>query len=188
MLRRQKLMAETDPDVMFLSELLGMMLQGSWMVNTFYTAENASDFAWAQIPYHDANGNGQCDEGERVTMYNGLGWAVAADTQYPDEAYSLIAALSTEEGQQKQAELGVTMAAYKGCSDAFLSAFDGMDISPFLTVEDNGTLIQHPASRYTTAWEGGFTTGLIPAWQNPERMADVCVEMAQMMNNVLATE
>lgn len=109
----QKLMAETDPDVMFLSELLGMMLQGSWMVNTFYTAENASDFAWAQIPYHDANGNGQCDEGERVTMYNGLGWAVAADTQYPDEAYSLIAALSTEEGQQKQAELGVTMAAYK---------------------------------------------------------------------------
>lgn len=184
----QKLMAETDPDVMFLSELLGMMLQGSWMVNTFYTAENASDFAWAQIPYHDANGNGQCDEGERVTMYNGLGWAVAADTQYPDEAYSLIAALSTEEGQQKQAELGVTMAAYKGCSDAFLSAFDGMDISPFLTVEDNGTLIQHPASRYTTAWEGGFTTGLIPAWQNPERMADVCVEMAQMMNNVLATE
>ena len=184
----QNLMADTDPDVMFLSGLIGMMLQGSWMVNTFYTADNAADYAWAQIPYRDANGNGQCDEGERVSMYNGLGWAASADTKYPDEAYSLISAFCSEEGQKEQAELGVTMAAYKGCSDAFVSAFDGMDISPFLTVEESGTLIQHPASRYTTAWEGGFTTGLVPAWQNPETMADVCVQMADMMNEVLATE
>ena len=63
-----------------------------------------------------------------------------------------------------------------------------MDISPFLTVEKDGVLIQHPASRYTTAWEGGFTTGLIEAWQNPDSMADVCVKMAEMMNEVLANE
>ena len=166
----------------------GMMLQGSWMVNTFYTAENAADYAWAQIPYHDTNGNGQCDEGERVSLYNGLGWAASTETKNPDAAYSLISAFCSEEGQKKQAELGVTMAAYKGCSDAFVSAFDGMNIAPFLTVEEDGTLIQHPASRYTTAWEGGFTTGLVPAWQHPETMADVCKEMAQMMNDVLATE
>ncbi|MBQ2641270.1 MAG: sugar ABC transporter substrate-binding protein [Lachnospiraceae bacterium] len=184
----QNLMADTDPDVMFMSGIVGMMLQGSWMVNTFYTAENAADYAWAQIPYHDTNGNGQCDEGERVSLYNGLGWAASAETKNPDAAYSLISAFCSEEGQKKQAELGVTMAAYKGCSDAFVSAFEGMDIAPFLTVEEDGTLIQHPASRYTTAWEGGFTTGLVPAWQHPETMADVCKEMAQMMNDVLATE
>ena len=80
------------------------------------------------------------------------------------------------------------MAAYKGCSDAFVSAFEGMDISPFLEVEETGTLIKHPASRYTTAWEGGFTTGLVDAWQNPSSMADVCKSMADMMNEVLATE
>ena len=184
----QNLMADTDPDVMFLSGIIGMMLQGSWMVNTFYTAENSADYAWAQIPYHDTNGNGQCDEGERVSLYNGLGWAAAANTKYPDEAYSLISAFCSEEGQKKQAELGVTMAAYKGCSDAFVGAFEGMDISPFLTVEENGTLIKHPASRYTTAWEGNFTTGLVPAWQNPSTMADVCKQMADMMNEVLASE
>ena len=184
----QNLMADTDPDLMFLSGKVAMMLQGSWMVNTFYTAEFHDDYAWAQIPYHDTNGNGQCDEGERVTMYNGLGWAAAANTQYPDEAYSLISAFCSEEGQKKQAELGVTMAAYKGCSDSFVSAFEGMDISPFLAVEENGTLIKHPASRYTTAWEGNFTTGFVPAWQNPSTMADVCKQMAQMMNEVLASE
>ena len=184
----QSLMAETDPDLMFMSGIVGMMLQGSWMVNTFYTAEQSANYAWAQIPYYDANGNGACDEGERVSLYNGLGWAAAANTDLPDEAYSLISAFCSEEGQKKQAELGVTMAAYKGCSDAFVSAFEGMDISPFLEVEENGTLIQHPASRYTTTWEGGFTTGLVEAWQNPSSMADVCKKMADMMNEVLATE
>lgn len=184
----QNLMADTDPDLMFMSGIVGMMLQGSWMVNTFYNAEMSADYAWAQIPYHDTNGNGQCDAGERVSMYNGLGWAAAANTEYPDEAYSLISAFCSEEGQKKQAEKGVTMAAYKGCSDAFVSAFEGMDISPFLTVEESGTLVKHPASRYTTAWEGGFTTGLVPAWQNPSTMADVCKQMADMMNEILASE
>ena len=184
----QNIMADTDPDLLFMSGIVGMMLQGSWMVNTFYTAEQSANYAWAQIPYHDTNGNGQCDEGERVSMYNGLGWAAAANTDYPDEAYSLISAFCSEEGQKKQAELGVTMAAYKGCSDAFVSAFEGMDISPFLTVEESGTLIKHPASRYTTAWEGNFTTGLVPAWQNPSTMAVVCKQMAVMMNEILASE
>ena len=184
----QNLMADTDPDLMFMSGIVGMMLQGSWMVNTFYTAENSADYAWAQIPYHDTNGNGKCDEGERVSLYNGLGWAAAANTKYPDEAYSLISAFCSEEGQKEQAERGVTMAAYKGCSDSFVKAFEGMDISPFLTVEENGTLIKHPASRYTTTWEGNFTTGFVSAWQNPSTMADVCKEMAVMMNEVLASE
>ena len=184
----QSLMSDTDPDVMYLSGLVGMMLQGSWMVNNFYTAENAANYAWAQIPYHDANGNGQCDQGERCSMYNGLGWAASANTSNPDATYSLIAAFCGEEGQKKQAELGVTMAAYKGCSDAFINAFDSMDISPFLTVEQTGTLIQHPASSYTTAWEGGFTTGLVAGWQNPDSMEEVCHEMADMMNKVLESE
>jgi multiple sugar transport system substrate-binding protein len=184
----QNLMADTDPDQMFLSGLVGMMLQGSWMVNTFYTAENSSSYAWAEIPYYDANGNGTADEGERCSMYNGLGWAADANTEDPQAAYDLIAAFCSKEGQTEQAELGVTMAAYKGCSDSFVSAFDGMDLSPFLDVEENGTLIQHPASRYTTRWESAFTTGLIDGWQNPSSMESVCKSLADQMNEILAEE
>jgi multiple sugar transport system substrate-binding protein len=184
----QSLMAETDPDVMFQSGIIGMMLQGSWMVNTFYQAENSADYAWAEIPYYDANGNGTCEKEERVSLYNGLGWAADVDTEDPQAAYDLIAAFCSEEGQLKQSELGVTMAAYKGCSDAFVTSFDGMDLSPFIEVEENGTLIQHPASKYTTQWESAFTTGLITAWQNPSQMEAVCVELAAEMNDILATE
>ena len=104
----------------------GMMLQGSWMVNTFYTAENAADYAWAQIPYHDTNGNGQCDEGERVSLYNGLGWAASAETKNPDAAYSLISAFCSEEGQKKQAELGVTMGGMKGAAGGIKGGMKGV--------------------------------------------------------------
>ena len=77
--------------------------------------------------------------------------AASANTADPQAAYDLISAFCSEEGQLKQSELGVTMAAYKGASDAFADAFEGMDITPFLSIEEDGTLIQHPASRYTTA-------------------------------------
>lgn len=184
----QNIMADTDPDNLFLSGMVGMMLQGSWMVNTFYSAENSADYAWAEIPYNDANGNGQADEGERCSLYNGLGWAVDKNTADPQAAYDLIAWFCSEEGQKKQSEYGVTMSGFKGASDAFPSAFDGMDISAFLKVEENGTLIQHPASRYTTRWEGLFTQGLIPAWQNPSSMEQVCRDMAAGMNAILAEE
>lgn len=181
-------MAVTDPDVMFQSGIIGMMLQGSWMVNTFYKSENSGDYAWAEIPYYDANGNGTCEKEERVSMYNGLGWAASANTEDPQAAYDLISAFCSEEGQLKQSELGVTMAAYKGCSEAFVNAFEGMDLSPFLEVEENGTLVQHPASKYTTRWESAFTTGLIAGWQNPSQMEEVCKGLAAEMNEILASE
>ena len=184
----QDAMANTDPDVLFLSGKVAMMLQGSWMVNTFYTAENSADYAWAEIPYNDANGNGQADEGERCSLTNGLGWAVDKNTADPQAAYDLVAWFCSEEGQQKQSDYGVTMSGYKGISDSFPNAFEGMDISAFLKVEENGTLIQHPASRYTTRWEGMFTQGMIPAWQDPSSMEQVCREMADGMNAILAEE
>ncbi|MBQ6388426.1 MAG: sugar ABC transporter substrate-binding protein [Mogibacterium sp.] len=184
----QNLMADTDPDVMFMSGIIGMMLQGSWMVNTFYTADNSADYAWAEIPYYDANGNGSADEGERCSLYNGLGWAASAKTADPKAAYDLISAFCCEEGQLKQSEYGVTMAGYKGASDAFPGAFEGMDISSFLKVEEDGTLIQHPASRYTTRWEGMFTTEFVNGWQNPSTMEEVCKSIAAEMNSILAEE
>ena len=184
----QDAMANTDPDLLFLSGTVGMMLQGSWMVNTFYQAEFSDSYAWAEIPYYDANGNGTPEKEERVSLYNGLGWAAPANAKDPQACYDLISAFCSEEGQRKQSELGVTMAAYKGMSDAFVGAFEGMDLSPFLDIEEDGTLVMHPSSKYTTAWEGMFTTELVPAWQAPETMADVCRGLAVAMNEILATE
>jgi hypothetical protein len=63
-----------------------------------------------------------------------------------------------------------------------------MDITPFLEIENSGTLVLHPASKNTTQWETTFTTELVNAWQNPDTMADVCRSIAVTMNEQLANE
>ena len=69
----QATVAETGTDSLFQSNLVGMITQGSWMINSFYKAENHADYKWAMMPYADVNGNGACDKGERWSAYNGLG-------------------------------------------------------------------------------------------------------------------
>lgn len=189
----QTMVAESGTDSLFQSNVVGMITQGSWMVNSFYSAEGHENYKWAVLPYADVNGNGSCDAGERQSCYNGLGWAIAANTEHPDEAYSLISYFASEEGQKKQAELGVTMAAYKGMSDAFTSAFDGMDLSAFTKIEDDGTLYFRPYTRKTTVWEDAIQQQgcFLDAWQDPsdpDKMSTACDNAQKIIEDAIAAE
>lgn len=184
----QDTMASTSGDTMFLSGLIGMECQGSWMVNTYNTADNVSDYGWAMIPYADLNGDGQCQKEERCSIYNGLGWSMSANTQDPEGAWGLISALCSEEGQQKQSELGVTMSGYVGASDAFVDAFDQMDVSPFVKVEQEGTLVFRPVSKNTAKWADNNADLLVDAWTNPANMEADLKQAAADMNEILAEE
>ena len=189
----QTMVAESGTDSLFQSNVVGMITQGSWMVNSFYSAEGHENYKWAVLPYADVNGNGSFDAGERQSCYNGLGWAIAANTEHPDEAYSLISYFASEEGQKKQAELGVTMAAYKGMSDAFTSAFDGMDLSAFTKIEDDGTLYFRPYTRKTTVWEDAIQQQgcFLDAWQDPsdpDKMSTACDNAQKIIEDAIAAE
>ena len=184
----QALTSENGTDVLFKNNKGAMCTMGSWMINSFYTADNKDDFAWEVLPYYDANGNGKADEGERVSIYNGLGWAASADTKDPAAAWSLIEWFSSEEMQLMQSEEGVTMAGYIGASEAFMNAFPGMDISAFLKMETEGTLIFRPYSKYTSRWESQSQQDLVTAWNDPAQMEGICRKIAGDMNAQLAQE
>jgi multiple sugar transport system substrate-binding protein len=189
----QTVVAETGTDSMFMSGLTAMITQGSWMINSFYTAENSSDYAWAMLPYADTNGNGTCDEGERYSAYNGLGWAASKSTSDPNAAWSLISYFCSETGQKEQAELGVTMGGMLGVSDAFADAFPGMDVSAFIRAEEEGDLFFRPYTRKTTVWEDKIqqTGAFLDAWQNPDdasAMATACDNAQQIIEDAIAAE
>lgn len=181
-------MASTGPDTMFQSGLVGMICQGSWMVNSFYTADNADDYAWVMMPYADVNGNGQCESSERCSIYNGLGWSIYSGSKNPDAAWSLISHFASKEGQMKQSELGVTMAGYIGCSEPFANTFEGMDVSPFVDIEEEGTLIFRPYSKNTAVWEDDANLALVDAWAAPKTIEEVLQKIAADMNTALAEE
>lgn len=189
----QSVVAETGTDSLFMSGKCAMITQGSWMINAFYTAENSKDYKWAMIPYGDANGNGACDEGERASSYNGLGWAVNAKTGDPDSCYSLISFFCSEEGQKLQAEYGVTMGGMEGVSDAFANAFEGTDVSAFIKVEDEGTLFMRPYTRNTTVWEDAIQQqgAFLDAFQNPsdpKTMSNACDAAQKIIEDCISKE
>ena len=184
----QDSMANTGGDTMLVSGKIGMYLDGSWMANAYYSADNKDDLAWVEIPYEDVNGDGQAQKEERVSIYNGLGWSIYKDSANADASWSLVSALTSKEGQQKQSDLGVTMAAYEGVSEAWTQSFAGMDLSAFSAVEDNGTLVFRPYTKYTGRWEDAMSTKLIGAWNNPSTMTDVCKQIAADMNATIAAE
>ena len=190
----QTMVSENGTDTMFNSGLAAMITQGSWMINTFYQDDDAfnedgsQNYAWAMMPYYDADGNGQADEGERCSIYNGLGWSANADTAQPDACWSLIEWFGSREMQIEQGELGVTMAGYEGLSESFANAFEGMNIDAFIKIEDEGTLIFRPYSKYTTRWETQSTQALVPAFQDPSQMDSVLDSLAAYMNEQLAQE
>ena len=185
-------MSETGTDVLFESGQVAMITQGSWMINSFYTAENHDDYYWALLPYADVNGNGTCDSGERYSAYNGLGWAASAKVKDPESCYSLIAYLCGEEGQKLQSEKGVTMGGMKGVSDTFANAFEGMDVSAFIKAEEF-SLYFRPYTRNTTVWEDALQQkgAFLDPWQNPEDpalMSTACDNAQKIIEDAIAKE
>ena len=173
-------------------EMVRKITQGSWMINAFYKAENHADYYWALLPYADVNGNGTCDDGERQSCYNGLGWAASANTANPEACYSLISYLCSDAAQTKQAELGVTMAGIEGLSDPFANAFEGMDVSPFIEME-TFKLYFRPYTRNTTVWEDALQQqgAFLDAWQNPndpEIMSKACDNAQKIIEDAIAAE
>lgn len=188
----QSVVAETGTDSLFMSGKVGMITQGSWMINAFYTAEGHKDYAWALLPYADLNKNGTCEKEERWSAYNGLGWAASAATSKPDECYSLISYFCSEEGQKLQAEKGVTMGGMIGISEDFANAFEGMDVSPFIKAEEF-SLYFRPYTRNTTVWEDAIQQAgaFLDPWQNPSDaalMAKACENAQKIIEDAIAAE
>lgn len=188
----QSVVAETGTDSLFMSGKVGMITQGSWMINAFYTAEGHNDYAWALLPYADLNKNGTCEKEERWSAYNGLGWAASAGTSKPDECYSLISYFCSEEGQKLQAEKGVTMGGMMGISEDFANAFKGMDVSPFIKAEEF-SLYFRPYTRNTTVWEDAIQQAgaFLDPWQKPSDaalMAKACENAQKIIEDAIAAE
>ena len=172
-------LSENGTQVLFESGKVAMVTQGSWMVPAFrdneYTAANCDVAVLPSGPE------------SRVSIYNGLGWAADANGKNPDAAWSLIEYLGTKEAQLRQAELGVTMSAYKGTSDAWKNSVPGFDLQAYLDMLD-AKLVIRPYSRNTTVWETMIQQDLGPVWTGNKTMADALKEITAKMNAILAEE
>lgn len=175
----QETMSESAEDVLLGSGSLAMTTQGSWMLSAFkeneYIAQNCD---CVELPKDAASG-------KRVSIYNGLGWAASADTPNADEAWQLIEYLGSQEGQTKQAELGVTMSAYEGTSEAWTGSAD-FNLQAYLNMMDD--MVIRPYSRETVTWENDCSEALKKGWTQEVSMEEACKNAAAAMNATLEEE
>ncbi|MDE6181993.1 MAG: sugar ABC transporter substrate-binding protein [Eubacteriales bacterium] len=175
-------MAETGTDVLLSSGKIAMLTQGSWMVAPFrdneYIAENCDV---AIIPKNT--------DGKRVSLYNGLGWAVSANTKNKEGALELVKWFGSEEMQRKQADLGVAMSAYEGVSDNWVNS-TGFNLQPYLDAlnEKDTELVIRPYSNDTLSWENTLQQELKESWTGKRTMEESCNIIAEKMNEVLKNE
>lgn len=173
-------MAETGTDVLLASGKIAMLSQGSWMVPGFkeneYIAQNCDV---AVLPKDAATG-------KRVSLYNGLGWAAFSGTKNPEGAWQLIEWFGTKDMQLKQAQLGVTMAAYDGVSEEWKNNTDLFHLQAYLDMM--AEIEFRPYSKASLTWWNMMTTELKEAWSGNQDMNSVCLKIAEEMNRMLAEE
>lgn len=172
---------DTNPGDLFKEGKTAMAINGSWMLAGYrdneYIAKNCDI---AVLPFTN-------DPSDRVSIYNGLGWAAAADGKNADAAWSLIEFLGSKEAQIMQAKLGVTMSAYVGTSDDWVKSVDCFDLNGHMQMLD-AKLVFRPYSKNTVVWEDLITEKLKDAWTGERPAEDVCKDIAKEMNEILANE
>ena len=176
----QEVMAETEEHALFQSGKVAMVPQGSWMLQAFaeneYAVENADI---VELP-KDAT------TGRRVSVYNGLGWVADAATDMPEEAWQLIEYFGSKEGQTKQAELGITMSAYTGTSEAWVNSTPEFNLQAYLNMQEDMEI--RPYSKNTIVWDNATGEFFKQAWMKEISMEEACKSAAEVMNQILAEE
>lgn len=175
----QETMGETSPDVLFCSGKIAMTLQGSWMTASMRDNEFVSENCdVAVLP--------KAEDGTRKTIYNGLGWAAAAEGDNTENAWKLIEYFGSEEAQKKQAELGVTMSAFMGTSDTWVQCAPNFNLQAYLDMTEDMQI--RPYTKNTKLWEDYSQEVMKEAYTKQITIDEACKEIAKYMNESIAEE
>ena len=170
--------AENNTEELMMAGTVAMTFQGSWMIpdmaSNDFIKENCDIAPLPKGP----NGT--------KSISNGLGWAASAQGEHTEEAWKLIEYLGSKEAQQKQAELGVTMAAYEGVSDAWKNSHPEFNMQAYLDMLDDAQA--YPSSKNTQVWYQVLMERMVDGFSGAKPMDQVCKDFAVEMNQFLAEE
>ncbi|MDZ5015776.1 extracellular solute-binding protein [Clostridium perfringens] len=152
---------------------------GSWNLGSFADNEYmAKNFDVTVLP--------SSNDGKRATIFNGLGNAISAKTEHPEEAWKWVEYLSSKEGQEKQGELGIAIPAYNGAADIWAKNNTTFNTKAFVDMLDYAQI--RPYSNSTAKWEDKATEILKKAYLQDMSAEEACKETAKMMNDYLNQE
>ncbi|AEE15501.1 ABC transporter substrate-binding protein [Treponema brennaborense] len=175
-----EVLSENTAEALFEAGKVAMVMMGSWMLPELCNNDYVKKHGDIAVLPKDAG------TGRRVSIYNGLGWAASAATKQPEKVWTLIEYLGSEKAQRKQSDLGIVMSAYKGTTENWISAYPDFNLQAYIDM--TADMVIRPYSASTVAWENMATEKLIDVWTGKRNAAEVCREIARLMNGMLAEE
>ena len=134
--------AEIGNDDRFMAGQLAMVFVGSWNMSAYTNSPVAGKFDLCVLPKGKT----------RASIYNGLGYAGAATTKYPEVVKSFIAFCGTEEANILQAQNKAAIPAYAGTEHYFSDLFTDINIKCYPEMIEYG--VQYPFSPNKSLWKG----------------------------------
>lgn len=169
---------DTDSRAFLENGIAAMATFGSWQLPAFldneYLVEN---FDVAPLP---------SKEGNSTTIYNGLGNAIDANTENPEEAWLFLSYLSSEAVQRKASELGIAISAYEGTAEAWIDSNTEFNLKVYVDMVESGQI--RPYTNETTVWEEKAYELLNAAYRGEQSVEEGAKATAEMMNQFISQE
>ena len=145
---------------------LAMCFTGSWMMSSYTNNELFADkFDLAVLPQGKT----------RASIYNGLGYAGAANTKYPEIVKDFIQFCGTEEANKLQAEKKAAIPAYAGTEHYFTDNFTTINIACYPEMIAYG--VQYPFSPNKSLWESQEEELMNEVYAGSKTVDEACDEL-----------
>lgn len=163
----------------FMSNKLAMVFGGSWRIAQFAMNDDVKDiFDAVELPSFN---------GEKATVIHGLGNCISAFSDNQDEAWLWVEFLAGKEANDLQATMGAAIPAFSDSTQLWAESFPQYNLQAFITAAEEYS-VAYPASKNTAAWNQYETDVLKKVFNLEVTSEEGCTELAQQMNDALASE
>ena len=155
---------------------LAMCFTGSWMMSSYTNNELFADkFDLAVLPQGKT----------RASIYNGLGYAGAASTKYPEVVKDFIRFCGSEEANKLQAEKKAAIPAYAGTEHYFTDNFTAINIACYPEMIAYG--VQYPFSPNKSLWESQEEELMNEVYAGSKTVQEACNELHGIITEIEGT-
>lgn len=152
---------------------LAMCFTGSWNMSS-YTSNDLFNgkFDLCVLPQGKT----------RASIYNGLGYAIAASTKYPEVAKDFVAFCGTEEANKLQAERKAAIPAYAGTEHYFTDLFSDINIACYTEMIAYG--VQYPFSPNKSLWESQEEEIMTSVYTGELTVDEACDKIHEIITDI----
>ena len=162
--------ANTTPDQYFESGKGAMITAGSWMANEYLSIEGLN-IDVAPMPKNV----------DRGSVSSGMGYAIAANTDHPEEAWKFLKYAASKEANLIQAESGAAIPALTDTQKPWVESFDKINAQVFVDAESYGHNSMYVSTR--AAWVGTEQDYMLRIFSQEISVEDGCKEMAEQIQS-----